>query len=268
MPAAAARNRGLALSHGAYVQFLDSDDVLMEDKLERQIACLESDPRRPEVCSCFGRIGSDFHDPGASSRIGLRCGTPRDYIRSLCGTPVVHGMQTSAPLWRRSFLAGRPGWRTDIGFGDDFEYNVRMLVDAQCIVFVDRELFWVRIHPGARLSRIGGSRRQVLSGIVALQSVVDSADRAGCGDRFCQRGALRKARTLYACLLDLGTDPDLRAFESWLWRRSLRPALDLGMLGLLAARRCLGRRGLGRLRDFYLSVKGIRVSDEGFCHQS
>jgi glycosyltransferase involved in cell wall biosynthesis len=42
--AASARNRGAEFAREAFLSFLDSDDVWVEDKLSRQIACFEQDP--------------------------------------------------------------------------------------------------------------------------------------------------------------------------------------------------------------------------------
>src|SRR5215471_18790321 len=52
--AAAARNQALRLSQGDYVQWLDADDLLAPDKIERQIAALrESDGRRVLLSSAW-----------------------------------------------------------------------------------------------------------------------------------------------------------------------------------------------------------------------
>jgi glycosyltransferase involved in cell wall biosynthesis len=40
----AARNRAITCARGRYIAFLDSDDIYLEDKLERQIAYMESHP--------------------------------------------------------------------------------------------------------------------------------------------------------------------------------------------------------------------------------
>jgi len=42
--AASARNRGAELAREVFLSFLDADDVWVEDKLSRQIACFEQDP--------------------------------------------------------------------------------------------------------------------------------------------------------------------------------------------------------------------------------
>jgi glycosyltransferase involved in cell wall biosynthesis len=43
--AASARNRGSELAEGSFLSFLDSDDLWAEDKLLRQMACLDGDPQ-------------------------------------------------------------------------------------------------------------------------------------------------------------------------------------------------------------------------------
>ena len=54
MGVARTRNRGLELSRGQYVAFLDSDDVWHPEKLERQLALM--DQTRASLCYCSYRI--------------------------------------------------------------------------------------------------------------------------------------------------------------------------------------------------------------------
>jgi glycosyltransferase involved in cell wall biosynthesis len=66
-----ARNTGVRASTGAYIAFLDADDVWLPGKLRRQVRELES---RPEVGLVF-TYGYEFLHPGLNDeqRAGYRC---------------------------------------------------------------------------------------------------------------------------------------------------------------------------------------------------
>jgi len=46
-----ARNAGIRLAAGKYIQFLDADDLLLPEKIQKQVECLEAAPKS-NLCAC------------------------------------------------------------------------------------------------------------------------------------------------------------------------------------------------------------------------
>ena len=144
-----AREAGRRLVRGEFVQYLDSDDVLLSRKFELQVAGLRANP----LCGVsygktrFGRRGAApaFE---AWKRTGER-------ITSLFPSMLQsRWWGTSTPLYRGALVHAAGPWQ-DMSAEEDWEYDCRIARHDVRLHFCDAPVSHEHDHPGPRLSRGG-----------------------------------------------------------------------------------------------------------------
>lgn len=113
-----ARQRGADAARGDYIQFLDSDDLLLPRKFEMQVAALEAD--RAAGIS-YGKTYSRVHgerQPQPSQRTGER---HRQLMPAILRGRI---WETSTPLYRRSALEAIGPWSA-LRQLEDWEFDCR-----------------------------------------------------------------------------------------------------------------------------------------------
>jgi glycosyltransferase involved in cell wall biosynthesis len=119
-----ARNRLLELSTGEWLQYLDADDYLLPDKLDKQIQFLRHHPNVDVIYSP--------HITEELSEDGIRHTPP-----ALSDLPPPHDLwllaiqwrlpQTGGLLFRKQALIDINGWREDLKHCQDYDLYVRLL---------------------------------------------------------------------------------------------------------------------------------------------
>lgn len=234
-----AKNLGLRLARGTYIQYLDSDDLLRPEKLERQMAAIQTANGVIDCCSCFGRIGTKAAGWDGARRIGEMCEDHSSYIKRQCERSV-HVMSTMAPLWRRLFVTGVPAWREDLAVAEEWEYYIRLLALRPQVAFVEEDLFWARAHEGEQLSKDFGSLRYSLSFYHAIRTVQELLQPTPFWTREVRAGLLLRARTVYINLLRCGDNASVRDFERWFLQLT-RAVPNRSAAGVVHLRQVIGR---------------------------
>jgi len=142
--ACAARNAALALAQGAYIQWLDADDLLHPDKIAVQMAAAERASNRRVLLS--GPFGTFYYrtEKAVFAKTSLwRDLTPLDYLLTRFNENAC--FQTDAWLVSRELTEAAGPW-TDFGSpDDDGEYFCRVAIKSAGVKFVPDARSYYRI---------------------------------------------------------------------------------------------------------------------------
>jgi glycosyltransferase involved in cell wall biosynthesis len=164
----ATQNHAFELSRGDYIQWLDSDDQLAPDKIERQLAALRdgesnrillSSPWAPffyRTCHAKFVRNSLWQDL-----------SPLEWLLRKLGENL--HMQNATWLVSRELTEAAGPWDTRLHYDQDGEYFARVLLASEGTRFVPGTGIYYRSSPSNRISYIGSSDRKKDSLLLAMK---------------------------------------------------------------------------------------------------
>lgn len=152
------RNRLLAASSGAYLEFLDADDILHPEKIATQIRALES---RPEAGVALGAMRLFYKDVDEETTLFPNPVGIDPWVALI----TLRYPFTSAGLWTRGFLESMGGWREGIVTGHEYDRYFEVLKRGAPIAFTDEPHTWYRMpsrekpNPRPRMTTLAERRK-------------------------------------------------------------------------------------------------------------
>lgn len=166
--AAAARNRAFELCQGDYIQWLDADDLLAPDKIERQMDSLSRcETSRPLLASAWGRFLTRPDRARFVPTVLWRDLSPMEWML----LKMEHGayMQTTAWLVSRELAEAAGPWDTRLTVDDDGEYFCRVVLAGSEVLFAPGARTYYRAAGTGSLSQISLSRERMASQLLSVE---------------------------------------------------------------------------------------------------
>src|SRR5262245_8586231 len=133
--AAGTRNEAFALSRGDYIQWLDADDLLTPDKVERQLSALGGEYRpRTLLSSRWGRFAYRREQSKFVPSARWHDLPPVEWLLRKMGQNLF--MQTGTWLTSRELALAAGPWDVRLLTDDDGEYFCRVLLACDTVRFV------------------------------------------------------------------------------------------------------------------------------------
>ncbi|QXU42333.1 glycosyltransferase [Pedobacter sp. D749] len=172
--ASAARNFGLKHANGTYIQFLDADDLLAENKIELQMRELLKHPNSISFGDCINfKISPTAKHNIVNSHIARKIKfieTPKNFIKKLYGVidNLPAGMvEIHSWLCPKNIIENAGRWNETLSVDDDGDFFLRVILKAKKVIYVPESLVYYRKHEFGSLSNANG-RKNIAASIKSV----------------------------------------------------------------------------------------------------
>lgn len=174
--ACAARNKGLEVCSGSYIKFLDSDDFLYEECIEKQVRSLASYDTK-SITYGRHRVFKEDANKIKNSKIDLRPGP------SQCTSLVLNNLPISLPLYPKVALLEVQGFDENLRSRQEWSLNIRLAIEGYSFSNSCDLTFCQRIHfSESRISSRKLIREDELENLKAIYKGVSRNDAPGFHD--------------------------------------------------------------------------------------
>lgn len=170
--AAATRSRAFEASRGDYIQWLDADDLLAPEKIEKQVKAV--DPEKESRVLLSSAWGKFAYRPERTEFLptSLWCDlSPIDWL--ICKLRDNVYMQTGAWLVSRELTLAAGPWNPQMIIDDDGEYFSRVIMESAEVRFVREAETMYRVSGSGTLSDFRGCPRRLQAQALSMRLQID-----------------------------------------------------------------------------------------------
>lgn len=142
--ASSSRNYAFGISSGDYIQYLDSDDLMAPDKIEKQVFQLEREPEGAIASGPFFSFKGEIRDVMPI----LKDNGLKDYERPIDWLVEASLDRAMFPplvwLTPRKTIEEAGKWNESLSYNDDSEFFTRVLLRSSKIVYCDEAISYYR----------------------------------------------------------------------------------------------------------------------------